>query len=873
VLPCAIAKARQLPPEDESFVSREGFKLLNLSRGAFAGISRDWDDTRSYAGYEPGIRTLYGVPFLLLDPELTGNRVKVPRQGIAYGEKPQYLFLLLGGVNERSRVVLYRDEETRERLDTAAAIPVVKGWPPVLEWHLDLLVVPNAGRPIMSLAPVGCDIFAVTSLDQPTANLPAILRALEARRAEVVAHREAVKGLAELAPLFEAHSGHIGILPVPGTGNPRSNPVVNMLNEAGLGKHLRFLSPPDLVNPRVFSAAEVPIALYVGSEAYCQTVSRPGDGDEAMVNWLRSGGTLVSLADGPFPFYYNEADKPVVSAPKFGLPISGSGAEERLDTLDVAPVTGWETPPDDLRLTFRVDPKQAVLTGLPAAIPWDPQADQRWRPIFDVVGAEDIYTPLITLQDQQGRKYGEGAAMIEYRAGDLAGGRVVYLWSSLRRSREHQRTILTGLLRYLLTHGQRPLGEYACPCAGQAPVVDGRLDDPAWQAAPSTELFTRFDPDAADGSLLRTTARLAWDDGCLYVAFECEDPDVWSDLVDRDANLWEGEVVEVYLDPDGDGEDYYEIEVNPRNAVVDLRLPRAVDGAPQDVEHARAWSAANLRSAVQVRGTLDNRDDRDEGWTAEVAIPFAALAETTEHPPRLGDTWRVQLFRIDRSTSLPHPQYSSWSATDTFHSPARFGRLTFAGDPLGDDFSAYPEGAAPGGQWVAGAGAWQVLGGALVGRNSGTDGWAPSGICFGSPEWTDYRLRLRFQVRRRGGDHRDGAWIGFRYTDAAHCYALNLGGVAMLVKVSGAVSSDDSSNLAQAPWANDTAWHDLAVTVQGQGLAVALDGRSLLEAADDNYLGAAPLRSGGICLSARRWTGSPGDTVVAFDDVQVEPLN
>ncbi len=873
VLSCAIAKLRALPGEEESFVARGDFRLLNLSRGAFAGISRDWNDIGSYAGYEPGLKSYYGVPFLLLDPELTGGPVRVPRQGIAYGEKPHHLFLLLGRVSEGSRVVLYRNDGTAERVDATAAVPATRGWPPVLEWHLDLLAIENGGKPIASIAPVGCDIFAVTSLDRPTPNLPAILQTLNARRAEVIAHREAVKGLAELAPLFEANSGRIAILPFPGTGNPRVNPVVGMLKEAGLGKHLRFLSAHDLINPKVFNAREAPIALYVGGEAYYQTVSRSGDGDEALIRWLRNGGTLVSLADGPFPFYYNEADKPVVSAPRFGLPISGSGIEERLDTLDVAPVTGWEKPPAGLRLTFEVDQKQEVLEGLPARIPWDPEADQRWRPIFNVVSGQDTYTPLVTLRDQEGRSYGEGAAMIEYHAGDLAGARVVYVWSSLRRSREHQRSILTSLLRYLLTHTQRPLGEYVCPRVSAPPVIDGAVDDTVWRSAPPTEVFTRFDAEAADAALLRTTARLAWDDGYLYVAFECEDPDVWSDLTDRDANLWEGEVVEVYVDPDGDGEQYFEFEVNPRNAVIDLRIPRSVQGAPQDVEAARQWDAVGLRSAVRVEGTLDDRDDRDRGWSAELAVPFATLADSASARPRLGDVWRMQLFRIDRSKSLTHPQFLAWSATDAFHNPTRFGRLSFAGNPYADDFSAYANGSTPGGHWAAGSGDWRVVDGALVGTNSGGDGWAPSGICFGRPDWTDYRLRLRFQVRQRGGDHRDGPWIGVRYADATHCYSLNLGSVAQLVKVSGAVSSNDTSCLAQAPWANDTAWHDLAVTVRGSRVAVELDGQPLLSATDDNYLGVGPLRSGGICLSARKWTGSPGDTLVAFDDVLVERLD
>ena len=73
----------------------------------------------------------------------------------------------------------------------------------------------------------------------------------------------------------------------------------------------------------VFNSRNVWVAFYFGGEEYCQTVHREGDGDAALLGWIKAGGTLVTLGSGPFPFYYNEKDKPVVSAPKFGLPISG----------------------------------------------------------------------------------------------------------------------------------------------------------------------------------------------------------------------------------------------------------------------------------------------------------------------------------------------------------------------------------------------------------------------------------------------------------------------------------------------------------------------------------------------------------------------
>ncbi len=873
VLATAPLKPRRTPDTERvGAIERAGFQLLNLARGATGPLSRDWNDPRSFAGYEPGLKTLYGVPFLLLDPEATHNQVTVPEGGIAYGQKPEYLFVLVAGISDKSRLTLYRSATTQEQVDLTRAVPVLRGWPPVLEWHIDLVAVENRGQPIMSIAPTGCSVFAVTQTSKSPAQLAAVLAALAQQREKTTAEQQAIAELARLAPLFEPLSGHIGVLPVPGQANVRATRVVHTLQQAGLLKHLRLLSPRDLVDRRVFNNQSIWIALYVGGEAYTQSVARDGDGDEALISWLKGGGTLVSLAGGPFPFYYNEHDKVVVNASRFGLPISGSGAGRRLDTLDVAPVTGWEQPPAGLTFTFRVNPRQEVLTGLPATFPWRTEGDQRWRPIFNLVGTDDVYTPLVSVQDGSGRKYGEAAAMIDYQAGDLAGARVIYLWHSLREHPTYERTLLSSLLRFLLTHTDRPIAEYTCIRANRPPVIDGKLDDELWRQAPATPAFVRFDRDAGEGKPLGTTARMAWDDQALYVAWECEDPDVWSVITERDGNLWENEVVELYVDPDGDGRDYAELEINPLNAVVDLKIPRAEKGVPQEVEAARRWNAEGCVSAVQVMGTLNDAADTDRGWTVETKVPLRNFSGARRLPPHIGDCWRVQLFRIERSRDRKRSQYGAWSPTDTFHNPARFGRVTFGANPCADDFSGYDEGAVPSPTWGVTGGQWQVRAGALVGTNSGSDGWTPTGAVMGEAGWKDFRLRVRFQVRSRGSDHRDGAWIGFRYGGPEECYSLNLGTTVQLVKASHGQASGDTNSLGRAQWSADGNWHEAAITVRGAHILIELDGKSLLDVTDANHLGVGPVTSGGICLAARRYSRSEGDTVVAFDDVRVETL-
>ena len=159
-----------------------------------------------------------------------------------------------------------------------------------------------------------------------------------------------------------------------------------------------------------------------------------------------------------------------------------------------------------------------------------------------------------------------------------------------------------------------------------------------------------------------TSVRVAWSAEELRVLFHAEDTHAWATLTERDAPLYEEEVVEVFLDPVGDLESYFEIEVNPLNAVLDLVLRRNRSGYVQDF----AWRCAGLRTAVVKTATA---------WTVELAIPFRSLVA---EPPRAGDCWRVNFCRIDRPPGVPR-ELSSWSPAGraSFHTPKRFGTLRF----------------------------------------------------------------------------------------------------------------------------------------------------------------------------------------------------
>jgi hypothetical protein len=204
------------------------------------------------------------------------------------------------------------------------------------------------------------------------------------------------------------------------------------------------------------------------------------------------------------------------------------------------------------------------------------------------------------------------------------------------------------------------------------PALDGRLDDAAWRDAPETAPFVRT-MDGAAGEPA-TTARFAWDDEHLYIAFDIADELLKCTFEGHDANLWEQDVAEVMIDPDSDGRNYVELQVSPTNLVFDTRFDLRRSPPPAG---ERRWSS-HLRAGVEVRGA-PNDDDDDDGYTVEMAVPFRSLvdARATTAPPAAGDEWRVALYVLD---ARAEGQLGvGWSAplVGDFHVPDRFGRVRF----------------------------------------------------------------------------------------------------------------------------------------------------------------------------------------------------
>ncbi|MBM4119077.1 carbohydrate-binding family 9-like protein [bacterium] len=252
---------------------------------------------------------------------------------------------------------------------------------------------------------------------------------------------------------------------------------------------------------------------------------------------------------------------------------------------------------------------------------------------------------------------------------------------------------------------------YRCLFTSTPPTVDGRLDDPAWRPADWTSDFVDIEGDARPRPPLRTRAKLLWDTENLYVAAALVEPQLWATYTERDAVIYHENDFELFLDPDGDSHDYYELEINALGTVWDLLLT-----APyRDGGHAvDAWDIAGLQSAVHLDGTLNDPRDTDRGWSVELALPWQVLEECAPHggPPLPGEGWRLNFSRVqwdleasasgyakrsDPETGRPLPEHNwVWAPQGliAMHYPELWGRLDFV-DERGEPAPPAPAGLHP----------------------------------------------------------------------------------------------------------------------------------------------------------------------------------
>ncbi|MCF0061018.1 carbohydrate-binding family 9-like protein [Dyadobacter chenwenxiniae] len=188
--------------------------------------------------------------------------------------------------------------------------------------------------------------------------------------------------------------------------------------------------------------------------------------------------------------------------------------------------------------------------------------------------------------------------------------------------------------------------KYISPKTAGPIKIDGNLDERSWKKAPWTAQFVDIEGNKKPLPYQHTKAKMLWDDAYLYIAAVIEEEHIWAYQEKKDQIVYLENDFEVFIDPDGDGENYYELEVNAINNTFDLFLPKTYKkGGRAQLK----WDIKDLKSAVSIEGTVNNAKDTDKRWTLEIAIPFASL--TNEHVPAIipanGSEWRINFSRVN----------------------------------------------------------------------------------------------------------------------------------------------------------------------------------------------------------------------------------
>ncbi|MFI5308031.1 MAG: carbohydrate-binding family 9-like protein [Polyangiales bacterium] len=202
--------------------------------------------------------------------------------------------------------------------------------------------------------------------------------------------------------------------------------------------------------------------------------------------------------------------------------------------------------------------------------------------------------------------------------------------------------------------------------------IDGKLDEADWSAAQTSGAFVQT--MSGERGAFAASARVLYDDKNLYVGYQVADDFLRSTFKKADEHLWEQDAVELMVDPDGDGKNYFEIQVAPTGVVFDTRYDSR--RLPQPFGDM-AWSSA-AKAKVALQGK-PNDDENDVGYTVELAIPWTAFAAgpTPAQPPAAGATWRMNFFVMD--TRREGQRAVGWSPPliGDFHTLERFGRVVF----------------------------------------------------------------------------------------------------------------------------------------------------------------------------------------------------
>ncbi len=199
------------------------------------------------------------------------------------------------------------------------------------------------------------------------------------------------------------------------------------------------------------------------------------------------------------------------------------------------------------------------------------------------------------------------------------------------------------------------LSEVAVPGSDQAVVLDGVVSDAeiamSWKSGQFRRHAPGHPPPLGDPPTYCYVGQATLEGkNHLYISFVCIDPDVrkiradWNGAWGNPPRVTWDDSVEIFLDVNGDRNDYHQMIVNTRGQYWAAYYPNnRMDGDPQP------WSGVQPRIKTQINAQAQR-------WTCEVMIPFDQLGGT----PRKGQRWTVNFCRNFRGQYAPDSNLQNW---------------------------------------------------------------------------------------------------------------------------------------------------------------------------------------------------------------------
>ena len=204
----------------------------------------------------------------------------------------------------------------------------------------------------------------------------------------------------------------------------------------------------------------------------------------------------------------------------------------------------------------------------------------------------------------------------------------------------------------MMEHAKRHPTKARASAAAAKPIIDGSLDDPAWQGPPT---ISRLVPTKADGyAPVKTDTWLSHDETFLYVGARFHEPwlrSVQCNVAQRDGEVWKDDSIEILLDVNRDKKTFRHFAVNPDGVLYDGR------------QRESSWnSSASVATALE-----------EGAWTVEMAIPLKEIGADLD----TRKTWGLQVAR-HRPRGDERRSFQ-WAPTFWYgnYAPSLYGQLQF----------------------------------------------------------------------------------------------------------------------------------------------------------------------------------------------------